>query len=71
MAGYGIRIVALLLDWLASSLVAYEIIRFAGLMSQSRGTLTLAVFIVEVVFFVTLMNASFGQGICGLRVVRL
>jgi uncharacterized RDD family membrane protein YckC len=71
MAGYGIRIVALLLDWLASSLVAYEIIRFAGLKSQTRGTLTLVVFIVEVVFFVTLMNASFGQAICGLRVLRV
>jgi uncharacterized RDD family membrane protein YckC len=71
MAGYGIRIFAIFLDWIASSLVAYEIIRLWGLDQRGRGIITLGVFIVEVVFFVTLMNASFGQVICGLRVLRV
>ncbi len=70
MAGYGIRIVALFIDWIASSLVALVIINAAHLDPRGRGFITLGVFIVELVFFVTLVNASFGQAVCQLRVVR-
>lgn len=72
VAGWGRRLAALTLDWLAASLV---VIAFVGAEEWSNsGTasaLTLGVFWLEATFFTALMGGSFGQLITRVRVVRL
>jgi len=68
-AWIGRRILALVLDWLASLAVARLIFPQFGYGSDSAGFATLGVFAVEVTVLTWLTGASFGQRIIGLRVV--
>ena len=71
MAGYGTRIGALFVDWFASLGIASLIKHFTHDTSRNDvGTIALAVFIVELVVFVSVLGASFGQALFGLRIVR-
>ena len=64
------RVVALVIDWLASLLVASLLISSFGL-TGDFGLITLAVFAVEVSLFTWLTGSSFGQRLTGLVVVRV
>lgn len=72
VAGWGRRLAALTLDWLAASLV---VVAFVGAEqwsdSGSASTLTLGVFWLEATFLTALLGGSFGQLITRVRVVRL
>jgi uncharacterized RDD family membrane protein YckC len=71
-ASWGHRVVALFVDWLASSLVVVAILGPGGWSSSgSTGFLTLGVFVVESAFFMALLGGSFGQLATRLRVVRV
>ncbi|MGN6244100.1 MAG: RDD family protein [Motilibacteraceae bacterium] len=70
VAGFGRRILALLLDWIPSSLVASALFR------PERGSLEAAlvpwlVFLLEVVVLTWLTGASFGQRLLRLRVATM
>ena len=65
------RIIALVVDWIAATLVTIGIIGF-GDYSQQGGTsswVVLGVFAVEVSVLTTLAGGSFGQLITGIRVL--
>ncbi|MDP3967278.1 MAG: RDD family protein [Nocardioides sp.] len=72
VAGWGRRLSALTIDWLAASLV---VIAFVGVEQWSNsGTasaLTLGVFWLEATLLTALMGGSFGQLITRVRVTRL
>ena len=73
VAGWGRRIAALFLDWLASTLVA---IAFTGLGGWVEGTLVteslpLLVFLVEATLLTALLGGSFGQLLVRVAVVRV
>lgn len=71
VAGWGRRVVALFVDWIASSLVAAFI---SGAVSADAGfdrLLPLLVFLVEVTLFTGVADASFGQLALRIVVVRL
>src|SRR5204863_618201 len=66
------RIVALFVDWIASTLVAIGIIgpsRYAN--DAASGWIVLGVFLVEVSLLTALAGASFGQLLSGIRVMTL
>jgi uncharacterized RDD family membrane protein YckC len=65
LAGMGIRFLALTLDWMAASLI------ISGSTRQSYGyeLQRLGLFFAEVFILTTLMGASAGQRICGLKVI--
>jgi uncharacterized RDD family membrane protein YckC len=67
VAGWGRRVAALFVDWLASSLVAGAISAYASLSPDLDRALPLLVFLVEVTLFTGVMGGSFGQ--LALRVV--
>ena len=71
-ASWGRRILALVIDWLASNLVVVAILGPNG-WSTSRGSgfYALGVFVVESSFFMALLGGSFGQLATRLRVVRV
>ncbi len=70
-ASWGRRILALFVDWLASSLVVVAIIGTDGWSEDSRsGFYVLGVFIVESAFLMALVGGSFGQLATRLRVVK-
>lgn len=69
MAGAGVRVGALFIDWLAALLVSRTIVREPTTALESFTTL--AVFGLEVALLTWLSGASFGQRILGLRVVGL
>ncbi|GAB3763446.1 putative RDD family membrane protein YckC [Nocardioides ginsengisegetis] len=76
-ASWARRILALVVDWFASSLVVVLILgpgRFFADQSQHPdplpGMLTLLVFVLETALLVTLAGGSFGQLATRLRVVR-
>ena len=68
-AWFGRRVVAFLLDWFASVLVA--LLAFPQFPYGSNGSMlaTLAVFVVEITVLTWLTGASFGQRLVRLRVV--
>lgn len=71
-AGWGRRILALFVDWIASLLVSSFVVGPGVLSSQgSESWLTLLVFFVEVSAFTALVGASFGQLVTRIAVVRL
>ncbi len=71
MASWPRRILALLVDWLPSLMVAGLLERALDL-SRDQGTfLPLLVFLVEATFFTALAGGSFGQLATRLAVVRL
>lgn len=63
VAGMGRRLLALLIDWLASTAVALAIFRSAGW--------TLVVFSVEVYLLTALTGFTLGKRVLGIRVARL
>ncbi|MBZ5740339.1 RDD family protein [Nocardioides mangrovi] len=72
-ASWGRRVLALLVDWVASTLV---VVVFVGWDSYSApGSsdqwLTLLVFVIESALFTTTVGGSFGKMACRLRVVRV
>lgn len=70
VAGVGRRLLALVLDWVASLLFAQLVFRPDYPSSASSG-LTLGVFVVQVALLTWLGGASFGQRLLRIRVVGL
>lgn len=70
-AWIGRRILALVIDWLASLAVARLAFPQFGYGSDEAGFATLAVFALEVIVLTWLTGASFGQRIVGLRVLSI
>ena len=70
-AWFGRRVVAFLVDWFASVLVA--VLAFPQFPYGSNGSMlaTLAVFVVEITVLTWLTGASFGQRLVRLRVVSI
>ena len=67
MAGTGRRAAALLIDWLASYVIALALM--GGLpRTAAESFLTMGIFFVEVTILTWLTGASFGQRLVGLRV---
>ena len=71
VAGLGRRVVALVVDWLASTGVALLLVGATGYTSDLTSLTTFAVFFVEVTLLTWLIRASFGQRLLGMRVVRI
>ena len=71
LAWFGRRVVAFLIDWFASVLVA--LLAFPQFPYGSNGSMlaTLAVFVVEITVLTWLTGASFGQRLVRLRVVSI
>jgi uncharacterized RDD family membrane protein YckC len=71
-ATWGHRIGALVVDWIASTLVVVAVLGPHGWSSsRSSGFLTMGVFVVESSFLMALLGGSFGQLATRLRVVRV
>ena len=68
---FGRRIVAFLIDWFASILVALLAFPQFGYGTNTSMLATLLVFSLEVIVLTWLTGASFGQRILGLRVVSI
>jgi uncharacterized RDD family membrane protein YckC len=70
-ASWGRRIVALVVDWIASTLVVAVMTGGSSLRDtgSSSGFLVLAVYVVESALFTWLLGGSFGKIATGLRVV--
>ena len=71
VAGWGRRVAALFVDWIASMLVATAISAYVDLSSDVDRSLTLLVFLAEASLFTGLMGASFGQLALRVVIVRL
>ena len=71
VASWGRRIVALFLDWIASSLVASVISEVASVGPDTARLMPLLVFLAEVTLFTGVAGASFGQLAVRLVVVRV
>jgi uncharacterized RDD family membrane protein YckC len=71
-ASWGHRILALVVDWLASNLVVVAVLGPSGWSTnRASGFYALATFVVESSFFMALLGGSFGQLATRLRVVRV
>ena len=70
-ASWGRRILALVIDWIASILV---VVGFVGvgryLDDRSSGWWVLGAFAIQVTLFTALLGGSFGQLVTGVRVLR-
>lgn len=71
VAGWGIRILALFVDWLASLLVAQLVAAYAGLDADVTRSLPLLVFLIEASVFTGIAGASFGQLALRITLARL
>ena len=73
VAGWGRRIVALMVDWVASTLVAVAFVGIGGWLDGSAlsESLPLLVFLLEATLLTALMGGSFGQLVCRVVVARL
>jgi uncharacterized RDD family membrane protein YckC len=69
-ASWGRRIVALLIDWAASTLVVVAIVGWDRYSESGANVLPLVVFWLESAVGVALAGASFGQLVTGIRVHR-
>jgi uncharacterized RDD family membrane protein YckC len=71
-ASWARRILALFVDWFASTLVVIFVLGGVQAWSESRasGFYVLGVFVLETAVFMSLMGGSFGQVATRLRVVR-
>ena len=66
------RMLALLVDWIACTLVVIAVIGFdAWLDDRYSSTYTLGVFLLETTVFTALLGGSFGKLVTRLRVVRV
>ena len=72
-AGWGRRILALVVDWFACTLVVILVLGGLEAWSESRlsGWYVLGVFVLESAAFTALVGGSFGQVATRLRVVRI
>jgi uncharacterized RDD family membrane protein YckC len=70
VAGWGRRFAALALDWFASMLVARLIFGSDAFNGRGFGWLVLGVFFVESTLLIWTAQASFGQRVLGVQVVR-
>jgi uncharacterized RDD family membrane protein YckC len=70
VAGFGRRLVALVIDWLAATGVSLLVFRDVAYGSVESSFAVLALFALEVIVLTWLMGASFGQRLLGLGVVR-
>lgn len=70
-AGLGRRLVALLLDWGASLLIARLAFPQFPYGSLESSATTLAIFAAEVILLTWLTGASFGQRLLGLRIMPM
>jgi uncharacterized RDD family membrane protein YckC len=70
-AGFGRRLVALVIDWFVSLGVTLLVFREVSYGSAASSFATLAVFAGEVIVFTWLLAGSFGQLLLRLRVVRV
>lgn len=71
VASYGRRLLALVVDWGLSMLVAVFLTAALHESAQGRSLLTLAVFGAEVWVLTALTGTTLGKRVCGLRVARL
>ena len=71
ITGFGRRLGALMIDWLASALVALLLFPQFVYGSEQSGFATLGVFFVMKSIFTLLGGASFGQRLLGIRVISL
>lgn len=70
-ASFGRRVVALLVDWIACTLVTIAILSPAGWSNSSTsGFWTTGIFVLESALFTALLGGSFGKLATRLRVVR-
>ena len=70
-AGFGRRLVALVIDWFVSLGVTLLVFREVSYGSTASSFATLAVFAGEVIVFTWLLMGSFGQLLVRLRVMRV
>lgn len=71
VASLGRRVIALVVDWLASTGVALLLVGATGYTSDLTSLTTFTVFFIEVTLLTWLIRASFGQRLLGMRVVRI
>ena len=71
LAGWGRRLLALVIDWFAAALLVRLFVPSVAYGTAASGVITLGFFFAELSLFTWLAAASFGQRICGLAVVRL
>ena len=69
-AGLGRRVGAIVIDWLASMLVARLVFPSLPFPGNESALATLGVFFLEVTLFTWLIGASFGQRLLGIAVIR-
>lgn len=66
------RVLALFVDWFASTLVVVTVLGPGGWSTDPwSSTYTLGVFVLETAVFTALVGGSFGKLVTGLRVVRI
>ena len=70
-AGWGRRIAALFIDWLASSLVLIAVAGPSKYSGPNGTVLILPIMLAEIVLFTILVGGSFGQIVLRMRVRRL
>lgn len=71
VAGIGRRFAAIFIDWICCAVVAALLFPQYPYGSSGSGWLTLAVFFVVKSIFTVLGGGSFGQRLCGIRVISL
>jgi uncharacterized RDD family membrane protein YckC len=71
VAGFGRRLAAVLVDWLASLLLVRLFLPGIDYGTPSSSLATMGFFLAELTLFTWLVGASFGQRLLGLAVVRL
>jgi uncharacterized RDD family membrane protein YckC len=70
VAGFGRRVAALALDWLASIGISLLLFRQVAYGSPESSVAILMIFAAEVILLTWLINASFGQRLLGIVVMR-
>ena len=71
VAGFGRRLVALVIDWLACLLLVRLFLPGIEYGTPDSSLITLGFFLAELTLFTWIVGASFGQRVLGLAVVRL
>ena len=70
-ASWGRRILALVIDWIASTMVVVGVVGLGRYLDdRSSGWWVLGAFALQVTLLTALVGGSFGQLICGVRVLR-